>query len=183
MEKRAIRAEMRKRRRALPSAERAKLSASICESLLKRADVQEAMASQRMFAAYLASPEEVDLAIFIERLWAADCPVVVPAWRYGTYVLARYARDTALVVGPMAIREPSDGAVLVKEQEPMVWVVPGLAFTAKGARLGYGGGWYDRFLSAASPSAVSLGVAYPFQIVDDLPVEAHDKSLTDVVCL
>ena len=65
----------------------------------------------------------------------------------------------------------------------MVWVVPGLAFTAKGARLGDGGGWYDRFLSAASPSAVSLGVAYPFQIVDDLPVEAHDKSLTDVVCL
>ena len=64
---------------------------------------------------------------------------------------------------------------------PKVWVVPGLAFTRKGARLGYGGGWYDRFLAAADPSAVLLGVAYPFQMVEELPSEPHDIRLTDVV--
>ena len=181
MDKRAIRAEMRKRRRALSPAERADRSAAICASLLKRADVREAMAAKRTFAVYLASPEEIDLSVFIERLWAADCPVAVPAWRNGAYTLVRYARATALVIGPMGIREPSEGSVPVREQEPAIWIVPGLAFTAKGARLGYGGGWYDRFLSAASPSAVSLGVAYPFQVVEELPIEAHDIPLNGIV--
>ena len=59
--------------------------------------------------------------------------------------------------------------------------MPGLAFTRTGARLGYGGGWYDRLLAAADPSAVLLGVAYPFQMVEDLPSEPHDIRLTDVV--
>ena len=181
MEKRAIRAEMRRRRRALTSTERADQSVAICKRLLMRADVQAAMEARKMFAVYLASSEEVDLSVFIERLWEEGCPVAVPAWRNGTYALVRYVRDTALVAGPMGILEPSDVAVPIKEHEPAVWIVPGLAFMAKGARLGYGGGWYDRFLSAASPSAVSLGVAYPFQIVEELPVECHDIPLTDVV--
>ena len=174
---------MRKRRRALSPAERADRSAAICASLLKRADVREAMAAKRTFAVYLASPDEIDLSVFIERLWEWDCPVAVPAWRNGTYALARYARDTVLVAGPMGIREPTDVADPVKEQEPEVWIVPGLAFTKKGVRIGYGGGWYDRLLAAASSAAISLGVAYSFQIVEELPIEAHDKSLTDVVCL
>ena len=141
-----------------------------------------AMAARKTFAVYLASPEEVDLSVFIARLWAADCPVAVPAWRNGTYVLARYARDTALVAGPMGIREPAaSGVFSIDSLEPAIWVVPGLAFTAKGARLGYGGGWYDRFLSAAAPGSVALGVAYPFQIVTELPVEPHDIALTAVV--
>ena len=60
-------------------------------------------------------------------------------------------------------------------------LVPGLAFDANGRRIGYGGGWYDRFLSAASPKAVSLGVCHMFQLVDRLPAEPHDAVLTAVV--
>ena len=183
MDKRAIRNEMRQRRRALTPEVRTNLSVEICERILARDDVKTAMAAKRTFAVYLASQEEIDLSVFIERLWETGCSVVVPAWRNDAYALARYARDTVLVAGPMGIREPMNVADPVKEQEPEVWIVPGLAFTKKGARIGYGGGWYDRLLAAASPSAVSLGVAYPFQIVEKLPIEAHDKSLTDVVCL
>ena len=182
MDKREIRKTMKARRRALTPARRAALSAAICRELLARDDVRAAMAARQTFAVYLASPEEVDLSGLIARLWAADCPVAVPAWRDGTYVLARYACDTALVAGPMGIREPSAaGDPPGDSLEPAVWIVPGLAFTAKGARLGYGGGWYDRFLSAAAPGAVAIGVAYPFQIVAELPVEPHDIALTAVV--
>ena len=182
MDKREVRKAMKVRRRALAPAQRTAFSTAICRELLARDDVRAAMAARQMFAVYLASPEEVDLSVFIARLWAAGCPVAVPAWRNGTYVLARYARDTALVAGPMGIREPAavddlPGGSLV----PAVWIVPGLAFTAKGARLGYGGGWYDRFLSAAAPGTVALGVAYPFQVVAELPVEPHDIMLTAVV--
>ena len=182
MDKQAIRKMMRMRRRELPPAVRTRCSAEICGRILARNDVQTAIDAHAMFAVYLASPAEIDLSALIGHLWDADCPVAVPAWRGGTYELVRYARDTRLSKGPMGILEPEPQQDCgVPCAEPAVWIVPGLAFTADGARLGYGGGWYDRFLSAAAPSAVSLGVAYPFQMVDSLPVDPHDVPLTAIV--
>ena len=181
MDKGELRKGMRIRRRALSAAERRDVSAQICRQLLGRADVKAAMAARSAFAVYLASSDEIDLAPFVERLWYAGCPVFVPAWRDGTYALVRYRQETTLVAGPMGIREPppekGDGC----GPKPAVWIVPGLAFTRAGERLGYGGGWYDRLLSAAGSEAVSLGVAYSFQMVDAIPSEPHDITLTDVV--
>ena len=68
-----------------------------------------------------------------------------------------------------------------KPEEVEVWVCPGLAFTLDGKRLGFGGGWYDRFLASADPKALKLGVAYPWQIVDDLPQEPTDVKLDRIV--
>ena len=58
-------------------------------------------------------------------------------------------------------------------------IVPGLAFDKKGNRLGYGGGYYDRFL-ATYPEAHKLAVAFPFQLVDQVPVEAFDAPIDEV---
>ena len=55
-----------------------------------------------------------------------------------------------------------------------VAIVPGLGFTAAGERLGQGGGWYDRVLASLRPDAVIVGVCFDEQVVDELPVEAHD---------
>jgi 5-formyltetrahydrofolate cyclo-ligase len=178
-----IRKAMRAARRKVSLSARDAASAEVCATLLARADVGAAMSAKRPFAVYLASPGELDLSALIGRLWAAKCPVLVPAWRDGVYALERYTRDSELVPGPMGILEPSsnDASTMRPSIDPAVWIVPGLAFTRGGMRLGYGGGWYDRLLSAALPGAVKLGVAYPFQVVDDLPCEAHDIPLTDVV--
>jgi 2-amino-4-hydroxy-6-hydroxymethyldihydropteridine diphosphokinase len=62
-----------------------------------------------------------------------------------------------------------------------LWVCPGLAFTAAGERLGFGGGWYDRFLAAAKPSARTCGVAYSFQMKAWLPQEKWDCRLDEVI--
>ena len=62
-----------------------------------------------------------------------------------------------------------------------IWICPGLAFARAGDRVGFGGGWYDRFLSAAKPSAIKLGVAYRFQLMEKLPCDAHDVSLDEVL--
>ena len=62
-----------------------------------------------------------------------------------------------------------------------VVVVPGLAFTADGRRLGQGGGHYDRFLPRLRPACVTIGAAFAEQLVDDLPTEPHDIRLTLVV--
>jgi len=62
-----------------------------------------------------------------------------------------------------------------------VVVVPGLAFTRDGHRLGQGGGHFDRFLTRLAPDALTIGVAFHEQLVERLPVEAHDVALDVVV--
>jgi 5-formyltetrahydrofolate cyclo-ligase len=78
-------------------------------------------------------------------------------------------------------------AVVVPEQDPDpgsvdVIIVPGVAFTPHGDRLGQGGGWYDRFLERVSDDVVTIGVAFAEQIVDAVPLEAHDRRLDAVLC-
>ena len=178
-----IRKAMRAERRKVAPSVRIAASGSVCAGILARKDVKAAVEARLPFAVYLATPEELDLSSLVKRLWDAGCDVLAPAWSDGAYELRRYSPDTKLVAGPMGVREPARGdadSSACPPPEPAVWIVPGLAFTRKGARLGYGGGWYDRFLSAAA-GAISLGVAYPFQIFDELPVEGHDIALADVV--
>jgi 5-formyltetrahydrofolate cyclo-ligase len=62
-----------------------------------------------------------------------------------------------------------------------VVVVPGLAFTPGGHRLGQGGGWYDRFLARTRPDCLTIGVGFGVQIVTALPVEAHDCEVMIVI--
>ena len=182
--KRELRNIMKARRREVPPEERIAYSASLCKRLLEREDMQRSIGAKGIFAVYLASKDEIDLSLLIERLWAAGCRVVVPAWRDETYRLVTYSSKTKLVAGPMGILEPApegEGTETVAEGDVAVWVVPGLAFSRSGARLGYGGGWYDRFLAKSGPSSISLGVAYPFQIVTNLPLEPYDLPLADIV--
>jgi 5-formyltetrahydrofolate cyclo-ligase len=58
--------------------------------------------------------------------------------------------------------------------------VPLVGFSADGARLGQGGGHYDRWL-AAHPEATALGLGWDCQLVEDLPLEAHDQPLTAII--
>jgi 5-formyltetrahydrofolate cyclo-ligase len=59
-------------------------------------------------------------------------------------------------------------------------IVPGLAFDKNHYRMGYGEGYYDTFL-AQNPNALKMGVCYPFQLVDEVPTEAHDVKLDGVI--
>ena len=76
----------------------------------------------------------------------------------------------------MNILEPAE-AEIVSPLEVAAWIVPGLAFTRDGRRLGYGGGWYDRLLASARKGSLKIGVAHEFQVVEDLPHEPHDIRL------
>lgn len=64
---------------------------------------------------------------------------------------------------------------------PDVVIVPGLAFTAEGERLGQGGGWYDKFLPNVRPSCTTIGVGFGQQLVESIPTESHDVTLDYVV--
>ncbi|NBC36392.1 5-formyltetrahydrofolate cyclo-ligase [Novosphingobium sp. FSY-8] len=86
--------------------------------------------------------------------------------------------DADLVPGPWggALQPADDAAQLT----PDVAFVPLVGFTAEGARLGQGGGHYDRWL-AAHPQVVAMGLAWDCQLADDLPTEPHDIPLRAVI--
>lgn len=133
-------------------------------------------------AVYLATPDEIDLSLFIRVMLKEGRLLAAPRWNGTTYTLARLnGLDAAsLRKGPMGVLEPADDDP-VDPGDIALWVVPGLAFGRDGRRLGYGGGWYDRLLAAAAPDAARWGVAYSFQLTDEVPSEPHDIPLTDVV--
>jgi 5-formyltetrahydrofolate cyclo-ligase len=85
--------------------------------------------------------------------------------------------DWPLVASKFGVQEPTGPAVDVGEIDLVV--VPGLAFTVAGDRLGYGLGYYDRFLP--SLSAPSVGVCFADQLVDEMPLAAHDVRVDSVV--
>jgi 5-formyltetrahydrofolate cyclo-ligase len=58
--------------------------------------------------------------------------------------------------------------------------MPGLAFTKAGDRMGYGGGFYDRFLSK-EPEHTAIALAYPFQLLETMPVESTDRRIQGIV--
>ena len=179
-----VRRTMRARRREVDPETREEVSAEICDAVWARDDVQAAVAEKKPFAVYLANDDEIDLAPLIERLWEEDVTVAVPYWQAESraYRLAIYTNASTLIAGGHGIMEPAE-TYDIAPCDIGVWIVPGLAFTRDGRRVGYGGGWYDRYLAAAAPGAISLAVAYPFQILDDVPTDENDRRVTDVVSI
>ena len=117
-------------------------------------------------------------------------------WRHVAALPAMVSADTVLAFTTIP-GEPETGQLLVwcaatgrlvavpeadvESSWPDVVIVPGLAFTAAGDRLGQGGGWYDRFLSEVRPDCTSIGVCFAEQVVDTIPVHSHDVVMDHVV--
>ena len=176
---------MRERRRALTPEERASSSEIVCAKLAADSDIGlrvDPLNWGSPVAVYLASSQEIDLSPFIRKMLESGVKVVAPRWNGETYELAvlKGLDEAHLRKGPMRILEPAE-AEIVSPKEVGVWLVPGLAFTRNGKRLGYGGGWYDRLLAEAPKGSLKLGIAHAFQVVDDLPSEPHDILLSKVV--
>ena len=179
-DKNEIRSEMRARRKAVTPEARAAAGKELSRRLfVENRALGAAMSAKGPTAVYLASKEEIDLSDFIAAALSFGCAVVVPRWNGTDYELVRFSDLATLVKGPHNILEPPAGPV-VRPEDVRVWLVPGLAFTQDGGRLGYGGGWYDRLLARAAKHAPKIGIAYGFQIVNELPTEPHDIRLTFV---
>jgi 5-formyltetrahydrofolate cyclo-ligase len=85
----------------------------------------------------------------------------------------RSLRD-GLTLGRLGIHEPAGGQPWLVEAIDFI-VVPALAFDHRGYRLGRGGGFYDRFLALPDLRAVTCGLGFAEQVVDEVPVAPHDR--------
>ena len=178
--KNEIRAAMKARRKAVTPEARKAASEELSNRLfVENRELGAAISKKGPIAVYLASKEEIDLTDFIAAALSFGCAVVAPRWNGTEYELVRIDNLETLVKGPHGILEPPAGPV-VQPNDVRAWLVPGLAFTKKGGRLGYGGGWYDRLLCKVPKRVPKIGVAYAFQLVDELPTEPHDIRLTSV---
>jgi 5-formyltetrahydrofolate cyclo-ligase len=94
----------------------------------------------------------------------------------------RVASSDDLRIGRYGIFEPTGMERLsAGDQESLMMFVPGVAFDAMGNRLGRGNGWYDRVLAILNDKAVLVGLAYDFQIVEEVPTEMWDRRVHYIV--
>ncbi len=179
----AAKSELRRRaqqtREALGAVHRAEASAAICDRLLTLPEV----ASARAVAGYARTGTEVDVDAALRALLRRGRTVALP-WVQGTsiHMAAISDLDADLVPGWRGVREPR--AELRTPVAPAlldVVIVPGVAFDRHGARLGYGGGHFDRYLAALRPGTPIIGAAFAAQVLDRLPSEPHDVAACAVV--
>lgn len=97
------------------------------------------------------------------------------------FVLVRQPADLAPAHWNPLIREPAPDQPTLPVASLDLILVPGLAFTRDGRRLGRGGGYYDRLLAARAPHTAVLGVCFGIQLAADLPSEPHDQRVDVVV--
>lgn len=133
---------------------------------------------------YLAFRGEPETDAIIETAFQAGKLVAAPqARRAGKTMRALPLYNLLEVtVGEWGMREPRETAEnpLAPELFDLI-VVPGLAFTERGDRLGYGGGYYDRYLALIRPDALTVGIGYNFQIIDRFPTESFDRRVDRLV--
>jgi 5-formyltetrahydrofolate cyclo-ligase len=99
----------------------------------------------------------------------------------GELVLVRVEAGTPMRRGALGVFEPESGeGVEISDLSDALVIVPGVAFSRAGDRLGRGGGYYDRLLARAAASVVSVGLSYGFQLLDAIPRASHDQRL-DVI--
>lgn len=168
MDKKALREKMKGRNRAMTPDERAAAS----ERIFRKVETSEAFASARCVALYCALGDEPATGEVLTR-WHGLKRLVVP--RVEGEVMRFYDYDPAACrPGAFGIVEPGPGARLCDPSAIDLVLVPGVAFTASGARLGRGRGYYDKYFSQPGLRAVTAGVCFAHQLVAELPVEPHD---------
>jgi len=177
--KHAIRAESLAARRALTPDQAIQKSTAILERLRSL----PAFESARALLVYVSSKDnEVDTLHLIRSAIESGRKVLVPVAVTSTreMVWSELRSLDELTPSTFGIMEPKEDCVRpVEHGERDVALVPGIAFDAAGRRIGYGGGYYDRFLASFSGKKVAL--AYELQVYDSIPSEPHDLPVDVIV--
>lgn len=168
MDKTALRKRIREQKRAMTPAEIEEKSRILGEKFLASQPYREA----RTIYGYLPYNQEVRTEPILRQALADGKQVAVPKV-YGEEMKFLYIRDLERVEkGYAGIPEPIDDGPVAEDTTALV-LMPGLAFDPEGHRIGYGGGFYDRFL-AEEPGHPTLALCYDFQMLPKLETEEFD---------
>lgn len=180
MTKKSIRQSIKRATMSLSSEEacrqRDKVIAALRDIIISR--------QPSVVALFSPLPDEVDISPIIDYLteqkeYLVVLPRVDVTAEQPTMEFYEYQPDT-LSVGAYGISEPQ-GVKPIPAESIDLMVVPAVAFTRRGERLGRGKGFYDCYLSREGFRAYTVGVCYSHQLLDTLPTEPHDRRVDEVV--
>ena len=168
MDKQALRKQIRQQKRAMTPKQIESASARLGELFLQSEQYRQA----KTVYGYLPYNQEVRTVPMLEQAIRDGKRVAVPKV-YGEEMRFIFIDDfTRVEKGYAGIPEPIDDGAVADDPTALV-LMPGLAFDPQGHRIGYGGGFYDRFL-AAEPNHPTLALCYSFQMLPKLETEEFD---------
>ncbi len=162
-----LRKEFLAKRQLLQEEEKRERNRRIIDNLLS---LEELRGAEKILL-YCAFKGEPDLSPLFGILLSQGKKVILPRVRGKELELVSITNGSCFTKGPFGIPEPSEGST-VYPQELELAVVPGIIFDRRGYRVGFGKGYYDRLLSKVY--APKVGVAYSFQVIDNVPAESWD---------
>ena len=168
MDKKQLRRMIRERKRAMTEAEIQSRSEALAQLLY----ASEAYRNAKTIYGYLPYNQEVRTVPMLEQALRDGKRVAVPKV-FGDEMKFLYLQDlTQVAKGYAGIPEPIADEPVAEDKTALV-LMPGPAFDPQGHRIGYGGGFYDKFL-AAEPNHPTLALCYEFQLLPKLETEEHD---------
>lgn len=173
MNKSELRKVLKERRRAIEKSERLKKSTMICKSVTESHIFKES----DVVMIYLSFSDEVDTEEIITTAFREGKKVIVPVVDGDVMFASVLNSREQLKKGAFGISEP-----VIKEEwtgKVDLCIIPGLGFDRKGGRIGFGRGYYDKFLSKTP--CKRIGLAFSEQIAEDVFGEEHDISMDIIV--
>lgn len=184
MDKKAVRKEVTEKKKKMTMEEVEELSAQLKERFCALEEYKKAS----VIYAYMSYNQEVRTMPIIEQAWMDKKRVAVPKTINKEYMEFIYINSFEDVEpGYMGIPEPKDELCLPEagrtaDEREVLILMPGLAFDKDCARTGYGGGFYDKYLSSHKDTKfIKAALCFDFQIYEHLETEAHDERLDLVI--
>lgn len=175
MDKQELRRIVRAAKREVPLTEKIRRSLPIMQQVGELLSFQSA----HTVLLYWSMDDEVYTHDFV-RQWYKDKCLLLPCVDGDDLILRRYTGPDSMQPGPQfGIPEPT-GPVFTDVERVQMIVVPGVAFDRNRNRMGRGRGFYDRLLKS-TPNAQKVGVAFDFQLFDEIPTEPFDVPMDLVV--
>ncbi|OQX14452.1 MAG: 5-formyltetrahydrofolate cyclo-ligase [Desulfobulbaceae bacterium A2] len=178
-----MRREGLRHRDAMSLNERQESSRLICERFF----ASDFFVHTRTLLCYVSYRSEVATEVLLAKCLGAGRQLAVPlTLPREKQILAVVITDPALELHPgyCSIPEPRPELIEARQLDPTLLdlvLVPGAVFDPSGGRLGYGGGFYDRFLHSQAPQALRVALAYEQQLVPRVPVTEHDQAMDIIV--
>lgn len=182
LEKEILRRQLLDKRSAMRGPDVDSMSRSIVETVM---GLEQWTRAQEILL-YWPIRNEVDVRALLRDAWGSGKKLFMPCCRKnepGEMDFGVVRAEADLVPGSFGIKEPCGSRCEFSDAvSPDIVIVPGVGFDRRGYRIGFGGGYYDRFLSRPQKDDfLSVGVCYDFQLVDGFPVETWDKAV-QLVC-
>lgn len=183
-EKAALRQKIQNLKEALREEDRLAWSAILQEEIMKKKEWQEAP----VIFSYLTLGKEMETLPLIRAALTQGKRVFIPVilrdqeGRKHMEASELLNLEEDLAPGTLGILEPRKESLRIRDPRDIAFLLlPGLAFDTQGGRLGYGGGFFDAFLPRLSPSCTVLAAVFPFQVVEQVPMEPHDVRISTLL--